>query len=133
MARWLSRRAPHYDALLTSPARRARLTVAALCEALELPAASPIVVDALYTFDGDELIEAVRRLDPSWQSVLLVGHNPAITEALNLLCDCDVDNVPTCGIAEIRIATGSWRALRPGCGELRAYETPKQLKKRSEG
>jgi phosphohistidine phosphatase len=130
MASWLAGREPHYDALLSSPAKRARRTSLALCEALFVPKASLIVDDDLYTFDGGRLLDALRRLDPSWQNVLVVGHNPAITEALDCLCDCAIDNVPTCGIADMEIRVDSWKELRAGCGELRAFETPKELRRR---
>jgi len=131
MASWLAGREPHYDALLSSPAKRARRTALTLCEALSVPEASLIVDDDLYTFDGAQLLNALRHLDPGWQSVLVVGHNPAITETLDFLCGGAIDNVPTCGIADIEIRAHTWKELHAGCGELKRFETPKQLKKRN--
>lgn len=133
MAHWLAGRAPDYDALLTSPARRARRTAAVLCEALGVDSAELSLCETLYTFDGEALLSAIRSLDPGWHRVLMVGHNPAITEVVEALCRRGIENVPTCGVADMRLSADSWQEVDAGCGALMAFETPKGLKRREGG
>ncbi len=127
MATWLSARGSTYDALLASPAARAHRTALHFCNTLQIDEDELILAEDLYTFDGRELLTCIRDLDPSWSNVILFGHNPAVTEVVNALCDADIGNIPTCGVSVIQLPTEHWDGIHPGWGELLSFCTPKRL------
>ena len=81
--RWLEANGGEIDLALVSPATRA--ACAWDIAAAELSAPPPVrVEEAAYTFDGLALLALVRALD-SEERVVLVGHNPACEELVELL------------------------------------------------
>ena len=115
------------DIILASPARRARKTASLL--AGEIPAAAGrILVDpALYEANAGVLLERVRALDERWQQVMLIGHNPGLTDFANLLTAAGIDNIPTCGVLVADLDLAFWRQSEPGCGRAALYVVPKGL------
>jgi phosphohistidine phosphatase len=80
---------------------------------------------ALYLAGESRLLQACRQLDDSFGAIMLVGHNPAVTELLNRFCDnVSVDHVPSCGCACLLFDVQSWRELAPGNAELHSFDHP---------
>jgi len=127
MGAWLAGLGLLPDIILASPARRARKTASLL--AGEIPAAAGrILVDpALYEASAGVLLERVRALDERWQQVMLIGHNPGLTDFANLLTAHGVDNIPTCGVLVAELDIDSWRLAEAGCGRTVHYVVPKEL------
>ena len=74
------------DAVLCSPAVRTRQTLAGL--GLPLPDASRLDISSDYYNAGSAtLVEALRGLDPSCRTVLLVGHAPGVPGVAYELAD----------------------------------------------
>jgi phosphohistidine phosphatase len=111
--------------VLCSSARRAR-------ETLELvdPPGEMQIVPELYGASRDELLERVRQLPETSDSVMLVGHNPATQELAACLAGDDDElaeqKFPTGALAVLTFA-GPWRALRPGGARLTAFVKPREL------
>lgn len=125
------------DAVFCSPAKRARMTVKRVLETVgQAQTASGQVQtewqvdDDLYTFDATQVMHYIRWLDNNLERVLIVGHNPAFTELVNDLTDEYLDNLPTCGFAEIQFDVKQWRQLAEGGGQLAALITPKMLREK---
>lgn len=113
--------------VLCSSARRAR-------ETLELvaPAGQIRIEPELYGATADELLQRLRRLPDEVDSVMLIGHNPAIQElGANLVeraSELAARKFPTGALAELAFR-GTWRALEPRHAELAAFVRPRQLDK----
>jgi phosphohistidine phosphatase len=90
-------------------------------------ASAPLVryEDTVYTGDADQLLALVCGTDEPVSAILLVGHNPAISE-LSALLDpvlaADSDGLRTSSVAVHRL-TGSWRECAPGAASLLASHT----------
>lgn len=84
------------------------------------------VKDELYTFDKDKLIEVVQSSGNEVDQLMIFGHNPAVTEAVNSLGDTHFDNVPTTGLTLIEFETDTWKDLNRGKTIL--YLFPKNLR-----
>lgn len=81
--RWLERHGGALDLALVSPAERA--STAWTLASAELSAPPPVRSEqGAYTFDGLDLLALVRSLGQE-RRVILVGHNPACEEVLELL------------------------------------------------
>ncbi len=71
--------------LLTSPARRTRQTAEIIATTLGLPGAAIRDVDALYNTSGNTLDAELRKALKTETAVLLVAHNPGISELARAL------------------------------------------------
>jgi len=83
-------------------------------------------VDA-YSFEDIDWLRLLRKQSDSMESIMLFGHNPAMTDLANLLTKgAFVDNIPTCGIYAIQFEIDSWKTLDRKMGELLFFEYPKK-------
>ena len=112
------------ELIICSPAIRAKTTAALLARELDYAEADIRIENNLYCFDAGGLLEAIRRFDNSLQQILCVGHNPAITELVNRLCDVRIDNVPTCGVCSLQFETNDWDDISTAV--LTAFDYPKK-------
>jgi phosphohistidine phosphatase len=119
------------ELLLTSPALRARETLAGLGGALD--AARRVEEDeALYLASAGRLLTRLQSLPDPDEQVLLVGHNPGLGELVQLLVERGAAEVllraaqglAPGALAALRIATPRWRDLAPGCAELVEFVRP---------
>lgn len=122
---WLLRREVLPDVVLCSPARRTRQTWHAVAVALA-EAAQPAVTyrGEVYHTDARTVLGLVREVDDDATTVLLIGHNPTISDVSALLApSCDGDaGLRTAGIAVHR-ARVPWSRLGAGDAALVAQYT----------
>ncbi len=124
MAARIARLDHRVERIFTSPARRAIQTLEQMAEATGFGAGELEVMPDLYSFDYDDVMLTLRKLDERWQAVAVVGHNPAITDLVNFLALEHLANIPTCGIALLRLDIRRWEALGAGTGTLEHYDFP---------
>ena len=92
-----------------------------------------LVEPELYTARWDALLDRLHEVRDDAQSVLLIGHNPAIQDlALSLARGGpEIGRVgrkfPTAALATLSF-DGSWRELAPRDAELVAFVKPKELR-----
>ncbi len=83
-------------------------------------------VDWLYQAEYRQVILKLMNASNDLQSILLVGHNPTITQIVNYLIEMmQLDNLPTCGIMEIEFAVSRWEDIAPSNAELIWHDFPK--------
>lgn len=114
------------ELLVSSPAKRAKKTARLIAQELQFADERLLFRPEIYEAEPETLLNVVRGLDDCWQHVLLVGHNPGLTELGNLLAACGIENIPTCGVLCIDFDAVSWRNIGPGSGTLVYYDTPKK-------
>lgn len=111
--------------VLCSSALRARETL----DLLALPGEAQIE-SALYGASAEQLLERLRLVSDEVESVLLIGHNPAVQElAASLVRGGDElaeRKFPTAALATVTFG-GPWRALDRDHAELAALVTPRTL------
>lgn len=107
MGRRLAKRDVRPNLIVSSPARRALATARLI--AAELPARHrEIVIDErLYAATPLDLLAVVQGLDKQLHCVMLVGHNPGLSEFAHALCD-EIAELPTCGVAALEFDVQSW-------------------------
>lgn len=117
--------------VLCSSALRTRETLERVLP--ELDPADGRVERRLYGASAEELLARLREVPSGVDSVMLVGHQPAIQElALRLAgAGSELDRVrqkfPTAALATLAVA-GDWCGLDAGAAKLVAYVRPKELK-----
>ncbi len=126
MGRRLRREGRAPARIYASPARRSRETARAVAAALGLPAGDIEIESRLYPGDVAGLLGVIRSLPDDDARLMLVGHNPALTELVNaLVADAEFDNVPTAGYAHIVFDCARWAEVAPGAGRLARFDYPK--------
>ena len=126
MAARLKKRAVMLARLITSSATRARETGAFFASGLEIADASVLVEAKLYGASAPDWLRLIQSLDESWNSVMMIGHNPTLTELANGLGRIDISNVPTCGILECRYRGEFWGNFGEQASELEIdFDYPK--------
>lgn len=116
------------DAIVASPARRARATARRLARGLGFPRAAIVTLEALYAFDdGAGVVTALAGLDDAWDCVIAVGHDPSLTAVANRLGRLALDHVPTCGVVAIELDQDSWRELGRTSSRCAYCAFPKEL------
>ncbi len=98
----------------SSSAKRAFQTANLVITNWNLPLSSINVKKDLYTFDGRQLEQIVKSCPNDCQSLILFGHNNAITDFVNKFGDIFIDNVPTSGLVSIIFETNSWSSITKG-------------------
>ena len=97
------------DIVLASPAPRALDTAQILARELRLPAGRLEEEPVLYLADPDVILERVRRLPVAACHVLVVGHNPGISDcARHIARDAFLPELPTAGACSIALAATDW-------------------------
>ncbi|MBT8041552.1 MAG: histidine phosphatase family protein [Kiritimatiellales bacterium] len=91
------------DSIVCSPAKRAIETA----ELLNL--GSAVYDESIYEASVDALLKIIRSLDDHHNSAMLIGHNPAMTWLARELSGSHIENLPTCAVVTIRLATRHWK------------------------
>jgi len=113
------------DLVISSPARRALTTAKKIAKETGYKESRIITDDHLYFSGTRSMVDLLEKLDDKYENVMIVGHNPAMSSLLNILCDSSVENMPTCAVAVVSFDMGSWSELTMSDGELLAYDYPK--------
>lgn len=125
MGRRLTRREGRTDAIVSSPAQRALDTAKLFARELDFPWNQIRTLKPAYLADAGVLLDLVRGFDEPAQSVLLVGHNPGVSElARNLAAGFEL-SLPTAAVVAVDLPSDTWACVRAGNGSLRWYDYPK--------
>jgi phosphohistidine phosphatase len=121
---WLCTHGYQPDLVICSPAKRTRQTWHAVAAALtEAPAVH--YERRAYTGDAADLLTLVQAVPDEVGTLLLVGHNPTVSELSAILdpeAGGDSDGLRTCTLA-VHAVPGSWAACGPQAAPLAARHT----------
>lgn len=128
MAGNLDKRGTHPQRILCSPALRTASTAEIFANHLSIPKELIQLERQIYLAGCGHLLQLIRQQDDKLDSVMLVGHNPALTDLFNELCeDAKLDNMPTCCVAELGLPITRWSSLDLGQAELKYIDYPKKI------
>ena len=117
--------------VLCSSSRRTRETLKRISPGFEEEREIQIEQD-LYATPASGLLARLHAVEPDVDSVMLIGHNPAIQELALSLAGKGAqlerlrEKFPTAALATLTFTAG-WRQLGPGVAELVAFVTPSAL------
>ena len=131
IARQLHDRGIEPELVLCSTARRARETLDRIAPALGTPDVA--IEPDLYIADAHALLERLRSVPDAIESVMLIGHNPAMHElAIDLARPSPTaselaDGYPTAALAVLTVTASTWRRLGHGTADLVELVRPRDL------
>lgn len=116
--------------LISSPAERAYDTARIFAKAIGYRVKSIRTRKSLYDQGEGSVLEVVRELDDKFDEVMIVGHDPALSEfAVDLAPDFNT-SMSTSSLVGIEVEKAKWAEVEYGDGKLLFHEKP--LKKNRE-
>jgi phosphohistidine phosphatase len=128
MGRELASREITLDLIVTSSAVRALTTASLVAKELEYDIENIIINEAIYEAGKEELLKIIRQIPDTVNNLMLVGHNPDITELANLLSPEHIANLPTAAVVGFRFNCLTWSGISPENTVLVLYDYPKNHK-----
>lgn len=113
------------DCIISSPAVRTRSTAKMMAEAIGFPIDDLVSNPDLYFCGTSMYLKAASLVDDNYDSAMLVGHNPTITDFANEMANMDIANIPTCGLVELALPIDHWSEIKRGNSELVEFDFPK--------
>jgi phosphohistidine phosphatase len=121
-----------FDAVFASPAVRVKETLAEVEQGYgrDLPVTFE---QAIYLASPETLLDLIRAMDDSAESLLLVGHNPGLESlAIDLAGSGPLRaqaaiKYPTATLAELTFDCATWPEIAPGSGRLTRFIRPRDL------
>jgi len=107
MGERLAKRHVKADLILSSPANRALTSAQIIGKKLDYRLKDIVVDDRLYPGAVDDLLNIIHKLGNKLDRVMLVGHNPVLTELAHHLSS-EITDMPTCAVAEFTFNAKSW-------------------------
>jgi phosphohistidine phosphatase len=121
------------ERVLCSPARRTRDTWAGI--AAQWPADLDVIFDQRLYAAAPQVVLSVVRAQGEARTLLVIGHNPGLQEAAELLIAAgDVElrerlreKFPTAALAVIDFTISKWSSIHERSGRLDRYVTPRSI------
>ena len=117
---------PKTFTICSSTAKRAKDTALIFTQNFAYPLDSIIYKEDLYTFDENKLEKFVKSFSNSCETLILFGHNNAITDFVNKFGDEFIENVPTSGFVHMKFEIGGWKNINRG--KINRTVFPKNLR-----
>lgn len=115
------------DRVLTSPAIRAITTANIMGRIMGVQAAKIVQDERLYLASPRAMLEVVHELGEQAKHLLVVGHNPGITEFADKLSgERSIDNMPTCAVYTFEFDITAWSELVWATGVNVDFDYPKK-------
>ena len=112
--------------IISSPAVRAWTTAKVIAGEIGYPLEFLQGDNSLYLASLDNWLDVVAAQDESYNSIMLFGHNPGLTDFANYLSPGLTYNVPTAGVVSVNIDSDDWLLYERPKTELVLYDYPKK-------
>jgi phosphohistidine phosphatase len=115
-----------FTSIFCSPAVRAQSSIELISQSIPEISIQWQTEQDLYCFDSGSLYDWCRVQDDSLSELVIVGHNPALTDFCNELSSSDLKNIPTCGYVQLTaLSKSSWQEISETGFELTSFIKPK--------
>ncbi len=111
--------------IISSPAVRTWTTAKIFATEIGYPEEFLQREETLYLASLNDLLDAVMAQDKGFNDLMLVGHNPGLTEFANFLVPGICNNLPTTGVVSVQFDQEDWNLHGQPKTELLTFEYPK--------
>ncbi len=115
------------DIILSSSSLRTQITADSLAKRIDYEK-QIFYMDELYMAKPSTILNILALQEDEDNNIMIVGHNPSLTELTNMLIGKKIKKISTCGIVSIKLDIESWMEIEEAHGKLDFYIYPKQLK-----
>ena len=124
MGRFLAQSGMASALVVSSPAVRAQETARLVIDAAGSGNRLRLAPE-LYGASALDVLSCIRATPVEEQTLLLVGHEPTWSQVTTLLVGGGAVRFPTAALARVACEVDEWTDIRPGCGELIWFVTPR--------
>jgi len=114
--------------IVSSPATRAWTTAKIIANAINYPREFLQKEGKLYLASLHEILDIVASQDNGFNNLMLVGHNPGMTDFANHLVPGLTDNLQTAGVVSVQIDQDDWNLSERPTTELLVHDWPKKTR-----
>ena len=111
--------------ILTSPAVRAWTTAKIIAQEIGYPVEFLQRESDLYLASLDTLLDVVAAQQSEFKHVMIVSHNPGITDLANYISPDLTSNLPTAGVVSVSFEIDDWNLCERPASKLLVYDYPK--------
>jgi phosphohistidine phosphatase len=126
MSKFFSEKFQTPDLILSSPAKRAKLTAIGFANRLNYKVEAICFNENLYMASAGEIKEILSKQKDENKNLMLFGHNPGLTDFVNIYSNQYLENIPTCGIVILETEK-KWNELIEKRLIIKDYFFPKML------
>lgn len=119
------------DLIMSSHAVRAMETARIIAHSLNYNESRIQVSRSIYHGDDESYFDLLYDLSDSISSVMIVGHNPAMTNFANRLLSEPIDWLPTSAVVRVDFNADEWTGLPQAKHKVGFYITPKQIREQN--
>ncbi|TKX29050.1 phosphoglycerate mutase [Campylobacter sp. MIT 12-5580] len=113
------------NCIISSPATRTSQTAREFAQTL---GCELVFEECLYEAEAKDIINLIKTIDENYQEIMLVGHNPALKESIELLSEIHLPSFATCSVLCLELP--SFKELKLHQARLVFFENSKNLKER---
>ncbi|TXK47921.1 phosphohistidine phosphatase [Pontibacter qinzhouensis] len=118
---WIRDNFSKVDVIVTSPANRASATARILASKLYYDDQHILYVPELYNAGEPKLLQAISTLPDKDKTLLLVGHNPGITQLARHLLDKHITYLEPANVLAISLELEKWEDIYASHGLLLSH------------
>jgi phosphohistidine phosphatase len=112
--------------IITSPAVRAWTTAKVIAQEIGYPIEFLQRENDLYLASLDTLLDVVVAQENEFNHLMIVGHNPGLTDFANFLSPGLTSNLPTAGVVSVSLNVEDWKLYERPATELLVFDYPKK-------
>ena len=121
IGKYLKKEVEQIDKILCSPAKRTKQTL----ENLNMNYKNSEFIPSIYGSQTNTLFKLIQSQKKSIMNLLLIGHNPSITQLASFFYGKYISEIPTCGLIKIEFNVKSWVDISDKTKTLFKYHYPK--------
>lgn len=120
-AKKLLKKEAYPDLICSSNALRSVHTALIVARNIDYPSNRIKILPALYGSDVESIFEVIENTKEDYESIMVFGHDPAMTNFANLKTKRAKDKIPTASIVGIEFECDSWQDVRSAKGKQKFF------------
>ena len=112
--------------IVSSPANRAWTTARIIATEIGYPIEFLQREKGLYHASVDQILDVIASQDEGFNNLMIVGHNPGLTDFANFLSPGLTNNLPTAGVVTVEIDRDDWILYGRPETRLLVHDYPKK-------
>jgi phosphohistidine phosphatase len=112
--------------IVSSSATRAWSTAKIIAKAINYPREFLQKEESLYLASLDRILDVVVAQDNGFNNLMIVGHNPGLTDFANFLVPGLTNNLPTAGVVSVEIEQDDWSLYERPAAKLLVHDWPRK-------
>lgn len=125
MADMLVKKGVQIDGIIKSPAQRITETVIPFIKAFSIEEENVLTENQIYEGSIYDILDVVHSAVEDWESIMIFGHNPAMSYVADYFGGKDVVSMPTCGILKVKSKAKDWAAVNASNSKITSFYYPK--------